>query len=111
MKWKVTFYHGAQKQLAKWPVGIQAAFTRIVDLIELHGPNECIIPFSYIKPLGNKLFEIRAKGKEGIARAFFCATENREVIILHNFIKKTQKTPKKELVLARKRLKEILKNG
>ena len=53
------------------------------------------------------LFEIRAKGKEGIGRSLFCTIKDREIIILHSFIKKFQKTPKKEIDLARKRMKEV----
>jgi phage-related protein len=60
----------------------------------------------YTSKVEKELFEIRAKGKEGIGRSFFCTTKGRKVIILHSFIKKTQKIPKKELEIARKRLKE-----
>ena len=57
--------------------------------------------------LGRGLFEIRAKGKEGIGRSFFCVVKGREVVILHSFIKKSQKAPKKEIELARTRMKEV----
>ncbi|WP_275245727.1 type II toxin-antitoxin system RelE/ParE family toxin [Pelodictyon luteolum] len=53
------------------------------------------------------MFEIRARGPEGIGRAFFCSMINREVIILHEIIKKTQKTPPQDILFARKRQKEI----
>ena len=57
--------------------------------------------------MGDGLFEIRAKGKEGIGRSFFAIAVENEIIILHSFVKKSQKTPKKELEKARKRLKEL----
>ncbi|MDZ4251756.1 MAG: XRE family transcriptional regulator [Sulfuritalea sp.] len=47
------------------------------------------------------MFEIRAKGEEGIGRAFFCALMGRRIVILHDFIKKTRQTPAKELKTAR----------
>jgi phage-related protein len=59
---------------------------------------------------GGGLFEIRAKGREGIGRSLFCSVEGPEIVILHSFIKKTNKTPKHDLDLALKRMKE-LKNG
>jgi phage-related protein len=59
------------------------------------------------KPLGEGLFEIRARGKEGIGRSFFCTVKGKEVIVLHSFIKKSQKTPKNELKIAGNRLKEV----
>ena len=61
----------------------------------------------YTESLGEGLFEIRAKGKEGINRSLFCTLKGKEIIILHSFIKKTKKTPKKELKLARKRMREV----
>ncbi|MEI7696440.1 MAG: type II toxin-antitoxin system RelE/ParE family toxin [Chlorobium sp.] len=70
----------------------------------LSGPN---LGLPYTRPFGERLFEIRARGAEGIGRAFFCCLVDRKVVILHGFIKKTQATPIKELKLARKRLKEI----
>jgi len=58
-------------------------------------------------PLGKGLFEIRAKGKEGISRSFFCTLHKKEVVILHSIIKMTLKAPKKDLDLAIKRMKEV----
>jgi len=58
-------------------------------------------------PLGKGLFEIRAKGKESISRSFFCTLHKKEVVILHSIILNTPKTPKKDLDLAIKRMKEI----
>ena len=61
----------------------------------------------YTRAMGEGLLEIRAKGPEGIGRAFFCTTIGHELVILHAFIKKTQKTPAGDLELAIKRKKEI----
>ena len=61
-------------------------------------------------PLGKGLFEIRAKGPEGISRSLFCTIKGPEIVILHTFIKKTQKMPKKPMALARKRMKELTEN-
>lgn len=61
----------------------------------------------YTRALGNCLFEIRAKGCEGIGRAFYCAQIGQRIIILHGFIKKSKAKPNNELKIARKKLKEI----
>lgn len=45
--------------------------------------------------------------KEGIGRSLFCTVKGKEIIILHSFVKKTQKTPKRELERARNRMKEL----
>lgn len=59
------------------------------------------------KAMGEGLFELRLKGAEGIARVFYCALIDKEIRMLHSFIKKTNKTPAKELRIAQKRLMEI----
>ena len=56
---------------------------------------------------GGGLFELRLKGAEGIARVFFCTMLGQKIVMLHSFIKKTQKTPEKELKIAKQRMKEI----
>ena len=69
------------------------------------GPN---LGLPYTRSFGDGLFEIRAQGKEGIGRAFFCTLLGRRIVILHGFIKKSRQTPQKELKIARKRLKQVL---
>jgi len=74
-------------------------------MIEEYGP---ALGKPHTAALGEGLFEVRAKGKEGIGRSLFCTVKNEEIVIVHSFIKKTQKTPKKDLKLARKRAKELI---
>ena len=56
---------------------------------------------------GDGLFELRLKGADGIARVFFCMLIGRRILMLHVFVKKSQKTPNRELEVARKRMKEV----
>lgn len=83
-----------------------ANLIHILDLIEQFGP---ALGKPHTSPMGSGMFEIRAKGKEGIGRSLFCSVSGKEIVILHSFIKKTQKTPKKDLALARRRMKELKK--
>ena len=108
MEYTLEFYSESVKvEILSWPDGIQASFTRIAERMAEYGPN---LGMPYTRPFGDGLFEIRAKGKEGIGRAFFCTLVGRRVVILHGFIKKTEQTPVKELNTARQRLKEV-QNG
>ena len=107
MKWQITFYNNkVEQETLNFPPGILANFLHIAEMIEEFGPT---IGKPYSAPMGGGLFEIRAKGKEGISRSLYCMARGREIIILHSFIKKSQKTPKKELDLAKKRMKEVKK--
>ena len=62
----------------------------------------------HTKAIEGGLFELRIKGKEGIARVFYCTRIQKRIVMLHVFVKKSQKTPKKELKLAIQRMKEVL---
>ncbi len=105
MNWKVEFFNEmVEKQTLAFPNGILADFLRVVELIEEFGPD---IGRPHTAPLGKGLFEIRAKGREGIGRSIFCSVRDRKIIILHSFVKKTQKIPQREIDKALKRKKEI----
>ncbi len=109
MTWAVTFYSGkVESQTLALPAGILANLLHILELIEEFGPS---LGRPHTAPLGKGLFEIRAKGPEGISRSLFCTIKGQEIVILHSFIKKTRKIPKKHMALARKRMKEVTDNG
>ena len=61
----------------------------------------------HTRAMGEGLFEIRAKAGGGIGRAFYCTLVGKRIVVLHGFIKKTDKTPAREIKIARERLKEL----
>ncbi len=69
-----------------------------------YGPN---LGLPHTDAFGGGLFELRLKSADGIARVFFCTMVEQEIIMLRSFIKKTQKTPLKEIKLAKQRMKEL----
>jgi len=85
------------------PATLQARYIGLAQRMIEYGPN---LGLPHTDAFGGGLFELRLKGAEGIARVFFCTLVEREILMLHSFIKKTQKTPEKELRLARQRMKE-----
>lgn len=106
MTWTISFYSDKVKdETLALPAGILANFLRIAELIEEFGPD---IGRPHTAPLGQGLFEIRAKGTEGIARSLFCTVQGQEVIILLSAVKKSDQLPKRLMDLARKRMKEVM---
>jgi phage-related protein len=104
--WTVLLDERLENWLNDIPKDIKARIINIVDLLIEHGPQNVREP--YVKHIKGKLFEIRAKGKDGIARVFYFTMTGQRIVLIHGFIKKTQKTPKKELETAVVRMKEIL---
>ena len=105
MAWTVTFYsEKVEQETLALPPGILASFLRITELMEEFGPD---LGRPHTAPLGQGLFEIRAKGKEGIARLVFCTVKGQEIVVLITVVKKSNKIPKRHLDTAIKRMKEI----
>ena len=61
----------------------------------------------HTRAMGDGLFELRVKAKEGISRVFYCTVKGKKVVLLHFFIKKTNKTPVSDLRLAKIRMVEV----
>ena len=88
----------------EFPAGIQARYIHLTERMLSFGPN---LGMPHTCSLGKGLFELRMKSSEGIGRVFFCILPGQQIMMLHAFVKKTAKTPAKELKIARKRLREI----
>ncbi len=71
--------------------------------MEIYGPN---LGMPHTRAMGEGLFELRLKAEEGVARVFYCTLIGQRIVMLHQFIKKSEKTPRKELEIARRRMKE-----
>ena len=106
MSWSVEFLdQDVQSLLDALPVDIRARFQRIVELIHSHGLEHVREP--YVKHLEGPLWEMRMKGRDGIARAVYVTAVGKRVVIVHVFVKKTQKTPRREIETALTRAKEV----
>jgi len=106
MTWKIeTLNHSVDKELEALPEDMQARFFWIGELIRSRGLEKVGEP--YVKHLQGGLWEMRIKGRDGISRAIYVIAKPKGVVVVRVFIKKTQKTPHKELELALKRAKEI----
>ena len=107
MTWTISYYDNQlQDDILSLPDSLLARYLRLTDLMRKWGSN---LGEPHTKAMKNGLFELRLKGREGIARIFYCTKKNRQIYMLHCYIKKEQKTSLKELKLARKRMMEIMR--
>lgn len=106
MNWTVeTLNETVDKELESLPIDMQARFSRVVELIETFGLTHVGSP--HVKHLEGSLWEMRLVGKSGISRALYVTAKQRRVVVVRVFIKKSQKTPRREINLALERAKEI----
>ena len=108
MTWSIEYYNPTIEQaILRLPSGILARYLRLTDLMIEFGPN---LGMPHTRAMGEGLFELRIRGQEGIARVFYGTVVQQRIVMLHIFIKKSQKTPKRELDIARRRLHEVLRH-
>ena len=106
MKWTVeTLGLLVDAELRALPTDMMAAFLRLSEHIETVGLDRIGQP--YVKHLEGKLWEMRLRGSDGIARALYVTMVGRRVIVVHAFVKKSRKTPRAAIELALRRAKEI----
>jgi phage-related protein len=103
MRWTVeTLNPDVDAEIERLPVSLRARLLRLMEMVETLGLEQMREP--HVKHLEDKLWELRAKAREGIARGIYVTAAGRRVIVLHVFTKKSQKLPAGALALARKRM-------
>ena len=105
MAWRIVFYSARlEKEVLSLPPGILARFVRYAERMEAYGLD---LGMPHTRAMGDGLFELRLKAAEGIGRVFYCTLVGSRIMMLHQFVKKSEKTPRKELAVARRRMKEV----
>lgn len=106
MSWIVETLNAAvDREIDRLPADMRASLQRIVELIETYGLEHVREP--YLKPLQPPLWEMRLRGRAGIARALYVVAVGRRAVIVRVFIKKTRRAPGHEIDLALSRAKEV----
>ena len=100
-----TLNEAVTAELHALPDEVLARFRHIVEMIQTCGLERVGRP--HIDHLEGPLWEMRLKGRDGIARAIYVTATGKRVVVVRVFVKKTQKTPRREIELARERAKEV----
>jgi len=105
VEYTISYYSdGVQTEILSLPDTLAARYIVLTRRMVVLGPN---MGTPHTKAFGDGLFELRLKGAEGIARVFFCTLVAKRIVMLHSFIKKSDKTPLRERKIAEARLKEV----
>ena len=106
MDWKIEYYSDTvQREILALPWRLLARYIHLTDRMISFGPN---LGMPHTRSMDKGLFELRLKAADGIARVFFFMRTGQRIVMLHQFVKKSQKTPQKEIDIARRRMKETL---
>ena len=105
MTWTVSFYSSAvEVEILALPAGFVARFVRYAERMEIYGPD---LGMPHTRPWETDCSSSGSRPPRGIARVFYYTVVGRRIVVLHQFVKKTERTPRKELEVARRRLKEV----
>lgn len=105
MDYTIAYYsEDVQNDILDLPDTLAARYIVLTRRMVVLGPN---LGAPHTKAFGQGLFELRLKGSEGIARVFFCTLVGKRIVMLHSFVKKSEKTPLREREIAEARMKEV----
>ena len=108
MPWQINAYHSSADHIPVFEFietldqSTQQKISRLIDYLENNGP---YVHMPHSKQLESNLYELRIKGKQEVR--IFCCFVNQTIYLLHGMIKKTNKTPKNDLVIAKERMKML----
>uniref|UniRef100_UPI003A92938A type II toxin-antitoxin system RelE/ParE family toxin n=1 Tax=Salmonella enterica TaxID=28901 RepID=UPI003A92938A len=105
MNYTIEYYSETVRlEIDQLPSGMRVRYKHLTERMAIYGGN---LGEPHTSAFGDGLFELRIKGADGIARVFYCTLSGKRIVVLHSFIKKTQKTPSAELKKAIARMKEV----
>ena len=105
MGWSVETLAAADAEIAALPTKLRARLVRLLEMVENVGLDHLREP--HVRHLEGKLWELRAKSPDGIARGIYVTAARRRVVVLHVFAKKSRRTPRQALATARERMKQV----
>ena len=105
MRWTVETLNIVDAEIEGLPLSLQARLIRLMEMVEQVGLEQMHEP--HVKHIEGKIWELRARASEGIARGLYVTMTGRRVVVLHGFVKKSQKMPRSALDIARERMKAV----
>ena len=110
--WEIEFYETESGKkvildfLDSLPVKHRARAIREIELLEEFGTD---LTMPHVKQIEGKLWELRIKASSNISRIFYFILMSNKFVLLHGYIKKTNKTPEREKDIAKKRMADYIR--
>jgi phage-related protein len=104
--WSVETVAAADSEIAALPTKLRARLLRLLVMVESVGLDQLREP--HVRHLEGKLWELRTKSRDGIARGIYVTATGRRVVVLHVFAKRSRRTPRQALATAKGRMKTVV---
>ena len=105
MGWTVETVSAVDAEIEALPVALRVRLIRLLEMVENVGLEMLRAP--HVRHLEGRLWELRVRAKGGIARGIYVTAVGRRVVVLHVFVKKSQKMPRRALATARERMRQV----
>ena len=104
MDWSVETV-AADSEIEALPTKLRAGMVRLLAMVE----NVCLdqLREPHVRHLEGKLWELRAKSRDGIAKGIYATATGRRVVVLHVFAKSSRRTRRQALAKAKERMKAV----
>ncbi|MHB1697513.1 MAG: type II toxin-antitoxin system RelE/ParE family toxin [bacterium] len=108
--WQVNYFkHNNRSPIEEWlddlPIDTRVKILKHIELLKNNGLS---LKEPFVKHIKGKIYELRTKDKDGIYRILYFAFKEKTFMLLHGFVKKTNKTPDDDIKIAESRMKEII---
>ncbi len=113
MAWELEFYKDKNGRepltefLKDLPIKTRAKVVKLIDLLAEYG---VLLKEPYTRQIRGKIRELRVKDNLGHVRVLYFTFTGRRFVLLHGFLKKTDKTPEREIGLAEKRMTDFIEH-
>ncbi|MHB1545931.1 MAG: type II toxin-antitoxin system RelE/ParE family toxin [bacterium] len=109
-EWQINFFkHNNRSPVEEWlnglPVDTRSKILRHIELLKNNGLS---LKEPFVKHIKDKIYELRTRDKDGIYRVLYFLHSEKTFMLLHGFVKKTDKTPGDAIKIAENRMKEII---
>jgi phage-related protein len=112
MEWIIDYYKDAKgnEPVKEFLNSLSSpAKAKMMRLIEFLAERGVLLKEPYTKQIKRKIRELRVKDKQGAIRILYFTYTGKRFVLLHGFIKKTDKTPEREIEIAEKRMNEYIR--
>lgn len=106
MPWTVETASVVEAEIAALPLPLRARLIRLLEAVENVGLEALRAP--HARHLEGKLWELRVRAREGIARGTYVTVTEQRVVVLHVFAKKSRRTPRRALATAREPMRQVM---